>query len=297
MYLWMLYLLCCGVWFLLQIAAFFNLISFVRKLIGVVETGEKPLVHIYDSKTYKKKRVITVPTDKGEICNSTKFAAITFTYDSKYLIAVSGEPDWLLYYFKCDKGKLESTARANNANGTGSVLAIACSPVDINQLILVGDSLLRMMQCNDHQWKQFGYSKSEQLVFTSAIWLTQDRILTGTKNGKLLFLESGELKAVFNANDLTVMNLKIKEDAQQVSQTSLTDMGSVNPEEGQSYAIKYLKIFSRGFAFAYLHGTVHLFEKETPHVYRKRNVFKIPDHTIVREYEKASNEVKKKSAS
>lgn len=40
-----------------------------------------------------------------------------------------------------------------------------------------------------------------------------------------------------------------------------------------------------------MNGTVHLYEKETPHKYRKRNVFKIPDHTIVREYEKASDEV------
>lgn len=95
-----------------------------RKLIGVVEAGDKPQVTLYDSKTYKRKKQITIPTDKGESFYATRFAAVTFTQDSKNLICVSGEPDWVLYSFKSDKGKLESTARANNANGTGTVLEV-----------------------------------------------------------------------------------------------------------------------------------------------------------------------------
>ncbi|KAL3272571.1 hypothetical protein HHI36_014041 [Cryptolaemus montrouzieri] len=266
-----------------------------KKLIGVVETGEKPQVTLYDSKTYKRKRQLTVSTEKGETIFATRFAAVAFTQDSRNIICVSGEPDWVLYSFKCDKGKLESTARANNANGTGTVIEISGNPVDSNQLVLVGEGLLRMLQCTDFQWRQFGYSKSDQMVLNTACWLSQDRILIGTKNGKFLFLENGELRSVFLAHDLPVINLKFKEEAQPQltgSQTSLPMDNYLAPqEEGQNYCIKSLINFSRGFAFAYLNGTVHLYEKETPHKYRKRNVFKIPDHTIVREYEKASEEV------
>ncbi|XP_044759161.1 cilia- and flagella-associated protein 57 [Coccinella septempunctata] len=265
-----------------------------KKLIAVVESGEKPQVTLYDTKTYKRKKQITIPVDKGENCYATRFAAVAFTQDSRNIICVSGEPDWLLYSFKSDKGKLESTARANNANGTGTVLEIAGNPVDSNQLVLVGEGLLRMLQCADFQWRQFGYSKSDQMVLNTACWLSQDRILIGTKDGKFLFLESGELKTIFHANDLPVMNLRIKEEAQPQtgSQTSIPlDAFVSSEEEGQNYCIKSLINFSRGFAFGYMNGTVHLYEKETPHKYRKRNVFRIPDHTIVREYEKASDEV------
>ncbi|XP_045476478.1 cilia- and flagella-associated protein 57 [Harmonia axyridis] len=264
-----------------------------KKLIGVVESGEKPQVTLYDSKTYKRKKQISVPTDKGETVFASRFAAVTFTQDSKNLICVSGEPDWLLYSFKCEKGKLESTARANNANGTGTVIEISGNPVDANQLVLVGESLLRMLQCADFQWRQFGYSKSDQMVLNTACWLSQDRILIGTKDGKFLFLESGELKTIFQANDLPVMNLRIKEESQPQtgSQTSIPVEAFDTQESGQNYCIKSLINFSRGFAFGYMNGTVHLYEKETPHKYRKRNVFRIPDHTIVREYEKASEDV------
>lgn len=77
---------------------------------------------------------------------------------------------------------------------------------------MVGEGLLRMLQCADFQWRQFGYSKSDQMVLNTACWLSQDRILIGTKDGKFLFLESGELKTIFHANDLPVMNLRIKEE-------------------------------------------------------------------------------------
>lgn len=44
--------------------------------------------------------------------------------------------------------------------------------------------------------------------------------------------------------------------------------------------IKALFNFAKGFAFAHLPGTVYFFEKETPHKYRKRNIYKVPDHHI-----------------
>lgn len=74
---------------------------------------------LYDSQTLKKRRQIAIPSDRD--VESKEFAAIAFTFDSKMLIAVSGDPDWALYSFKCDKGKLDSTTKANNSNGTGIV--------------------------------------------------------------------------------------------------------------------------------------------------------------------------------
>lgn len=52
---------------------------------------------------------------------------------------------------------------------------------------------------------------------------------------------------------------------------------------GEDYVIRCLIVFPKGFAFAYLNGSVHLYEKESQVKFRKRNVFKVPDHNIVRE--------------
>ncbi|XP_044252622.1 cilia- and flagella-associated protein 57 [Tribolium madens] len=254
-----------------------------KKLVAVVETGEKPFITLWCPLTYKKKRQINLPTDKETL--SERFTAVAFTFDSKYLVCVSGEPDWTLYYFRCDKGKLESSARANNISNTGYVRQIACNPNDANLLALVGDGLIRILACTDYTWRQYGYSKGDQWNFTSAVWLTQDRLLVGTLDGRLLVIESGELKFVFSAADLAVMDLKPKDELQQSSQTSLKVLSDDLIDSKEDYSIRSLIQFPRGFAFGYLTGTVHLYEMETPHKFIKRNIFKIPDHTITREYE------------
>lgn len=39
---------------------------------------------------------------------------------------------------------------------------------------------------------------------------------------------------------------------------------------------------SKAFAFGFKQGTIHLFEKEGANLYRKRNIYKIPDHAVDR---------------
>lgn len=72
---------------------------------------------------------------------------------------------------------------------------------------------------------------------------------------------------------------------QQTSQTSLKVLSDTEIDPTQDHSIRSLRTFPRGFTFGYLTGTVHLYEMETPHKFIKRNIFRIPDHTIVREYE------------
>lgn len=93
----------------------------------MVETTDKyPVATLWCAETYKKKRTLTIPTDKGIITN--RYVAVDFTFNSKHIILVTGEPDWSLYCFKCDKGRLESSARANNANNTGTVVQVLKEP-------------------------------------------------------------------------------------------------------------------------------------------------------------------------
>nr|CAH7744510.1 unnamed protein product [Callosobruchus chinensis] len=257
-----------------------------RKLIAVVETTDKyPICTLWDPHLCRKKKTLTLPADKDIYCS--RFVAVEFTFDSKFIILVTGEPDFSLYCYKCDKGRLDSFARANNVNSTGTVTQIACNPNDANQLVVIGDSVLRCLGCQEFTWRQFGYSKVEYVVFTSCCWLSQDRLIVGTAFGRLMVFEAGDLRAVFHANDLPYINMKLREELDDISQTSLGHSeGSLGMVDvGENYEIRSIVNFSRGFAFGYMNGRIHLYEKETPHKYKKRGVFRIPDRTIHREYE------------
>ncbi|KAH1015652.1 hypothetical protein HUJ04_007002 [Dendroctonus ponderosae] len=266
-----------------------------KKLIAVVETTDKyPIVTLWCSETYKKKRTLTLPTDKDII--ATRYVAVDFTFNSKNIIVVTGEPDWSLYSFKCDKGRLESFSRANNANCTGTVVQVACNPNDANQLAVIGESVLRCLGCSDYTWRQFGYNKFDVVSYTSCCWLSQDRLMVGSNKGKIIILETGEVRAVFHAMDLPIINMNLKEELDQGSQTSMksSSLDSVNfvEDENENYEIRSIHNFPRGLAFGFMNGRIHLYERETPHKFRKRALFRIPDKTIYREYDDGPKEIK-----
>lgn len=100
----------------------------------VCEQGEKPSITFYDPLTYKRKRQIIITHPDREFAASD-VAAVAFTYDSKRLIVVIGEPDYHLLAYKVEKGKLESDCRANNSNQTGTVVQVIKNfgiiPVDL----------------------------------------------------------------------------------------------------------------------------------------------------------------------
>lgn len=92
-------------------------------LVAVAERGEKPSVTIYDPFTYKRKRQIVLSFPEKEF-TATDISAVSFTFDSKHIFIVIGEPDYHLFAYKVEKGKLESDCRANNSNNTGTVIQV-----------------------------------------------------------------------------------------------------------------------------------------------------------------------------
>lgn len=99
---------------------------------AVAERGEKPSITLYDPFTYKRKRQIIITHPDREF-TANDITAAAFTFDSKRLIVVIGEPDFHLFAFKVEKGKLESDCRANNTNQTGTVVQV----IKINKKIKV----------------------------------------------------------------------------------------------------------------------------------------------------------------
>jgi hypothetical protein len=88
---------------------------------------------------------------------------------------------------------------------------VACNPTDNSVVVIVGPQLFRLLSASDKTWRQYGWSQAESLNIISVAWLSFDRVIGGTSDGKLLLVDSGELKAVFNAMNLTTINMKLHE--------------------------------------------------------------------------------------
>ncbi|XP_028156155.1 cilia- and flagella-associated protein 57 [Ostrinia furnacalis] len=251
----------------------------------IAEEGQKPIITIYDLTTYKRRKILTVPFENS---TAREFACVQFTYDSKYLVAITGEPDWYLYYYNWDKGKVESHAKAQNPSGQGVVESVQCNPSDATLVVITGPYTFRIMNVSETVWRQWGWCKAENINITTAMWLTPDRIMFGTDNGVIMMVENGELRqnCIFKAAEVLEMSLKkVEAEAEETAEKASTsskqeetsDTGAAGGVEllEESYPVTCFVNFPKGFAFACGPGYVHMFEKETPHHWRKRNLFRI----------------------
>ena len=257
----------CGCSFIFKLKTFVRIDS--RKFAALCETGEKPLISIWDLQSLKRKRLLGIPYDTTGAISS--FKCLDFSFDSKYIAAVTSENQAMLFY-NWEKGKLESNLDlVNTHNPESRVTCISCNPSDIALVAVGGPYCFKMLTLSETLWRPFGFTKADNIIVTSVTWLNSDRILAGTSDGRILFLENGELKQVFKASETMFMNMKIRdENAIQLST-------SANPNESDvSHAIMCLLTFSRGFVFAYGYGMIVVFEKDGNHKYLKRNVYVIP---------------------
>ncbi|XP_049879809.1 cilia- and flagella-associated protein 57 [Pectinophora gossypiella] len=247
----------------------------------IAEEGQKPIITIYDLTTYKRRKILTVPFEN---VTAREFACVQFTFDSKYLIAVTGEPDWYLYCYNWDKGKVESHAKAQNPNGTGTVESVQCNPSDNTLIVITGSYTFRIMNVAETVWRQWGWCKAENIIITTCMWLTPDRIMFGTHSGMIMVVENGDLRqnCIFRAWDVLEMSLKKvevealgTEDGDKTSTSSKQDATSEMAIMEEQHPVTNLVNFPKGFAYAAGPGFVHMFEKETLHHWRKRNVFRI----------------------
>lgn len=76
-----------------------------------------------------------IPAEKE--VSGTEYVLMCFTFDSRYLVTVIGEPDWEMIVFRCDRGKIESSTRASNPNGTGTVAVVSAPKKYISREIVL----------------------------------------------------------------------------------------------------------------------------------------------------------------
>lgn len=75
------------------------------------KTDDGPCIAIYDLSSLKRKKIL-----RGSGLSTDEFTSVSFSPDSLYLVAQSGDPDWLLIYWQWEKGKRLAVVRTSQGN-------------------------------------------------------------------------------------------------------------------------------------------------------------------------------------
>lgn len=209
----------------------------------------------------------------------TKFNAMAFTLDSKTIIAITGEPDQTMLAYNWEKGKVESILKVGNPQNAQSIVnLISTNPSDITIAAIGGHYSFRFLTASDNVWRNYGFSKADNVVVLSMTWLNIDRLLAGLNDGRILYLENGDLKNIFDAATTTNLNFaEVEEDYSRVVPSARDKKAEIDSEgKALSREVNCLTSFAKGFAFAYGSGKIYVFEKDGANKYWRRNIFVVP---------------------
>lgn len=238
---------------------------FKRKYVALCETGEKPTISIYDLHSLRRKKSLGIPYDASGV---TQFSCISFSFDNRYLAAVTGEPDQTMLVYQWEKGKVESSIKLINPQNTSVIFnLISCNPGDVGIVAIAGLYCFKLLTVSETVWRPYGFAKADNLLISSIVWLNSDRLFAGTQDGRILFLENGDLKNIFTVMETIFMNLKVREEF------------VINPSQMnllEERDVRCLVSFPKGFAFGFGSRTVIVFERDGQHKYLKKHIFIVP---------------------
>jgi len=225
-----------------------------RRYVAIAEKGEKPTITIYDLHSLRKKKVLSSPE-----VQSGEYVSLAFSPDSKYLVAQGGKPDWTLLYWTWEKSKvMAATKTSNPQNPNSEVYQVSFNPQDNTQLCVVGNTVFRHFRYSEGNLKPFNFQKMEPQNYLCHAWVSEERIIVGTDNGKLLLFEAGELRNEFNL---------VQHDAK----------ASSDDNAATSHQVSALVSYSKGFACAFGQGAVFLYEKtDDKEFFKKAREIMIP---------------------
>ncbi|XP_011870371.1 PREDICTED: cilia- and flagella-associated protein 57 [Vollenhovia emeryi] len=245
-----------------------------KKYVALSEVGDKPTISVYDINSLKRRKLLGIPYDAPGV---SRFTCLGFTFDSKNLVAITGEPDQTMLFYNWEKGKVESTFNlANPQNPLALAAVLACNPSDATVVAVGGPYTFKFLTVSETVWRPYGFAKAENLLVCSMAWLDGDRLLVGTEDGRAFYLENGDLKNVYRMSDTVSMNLKIREEYVMPAATGSQITLEAGDDVSWQQNVACLIAFPRGFAYSHGAGTVVLYEKEGKYKYVRRNVYVIP---------------------
>ncbi|XP_069837406.1 cilia- and flagella-associated protein 57 isoform X1 [Dendropsophus ebraccatus] len=235
-----------------------------RRYLAMAEKGsDKATITIYDlaSMPFKKRKVLS-----SSEFTVHEFVSVAFSPDSKYLVALSGSPEWQIIFWMWEKQKVMATIRADSHNSP--IYQVSFNPHDNAQICVTGQGLFKIFRYVDGNLKQTNFQKVEAQNFLSHTWLSEDRVICGTDTGKLCLWENGDLRWEQNIGGSSkVQQHSDKRRASSDDGRSLSALGSTSPSP---LHINSILAHSKGFLCSGGPGNVCMFEKVEDQDFYKR---------------------------
>ncbi|OCT84882.1 cilia- and flagella-associated protein 57 [Xenopus laevis] len=240
-----------------------------RRYLAMSEKGlEKATITIYDlaSMPFKKRKVLNA-TD----LTAHEFVSIAFSPDSKYIVALSGFPEWQIMFWMWEKQKVMATVKPDSHSNP--MYQVSFSPQDNTQICTTGQGVFKLFHYVEGNMKQTNFQKVEPQNFLCHTWLSEDRVICGTDNGKLSLWESGDLRWEINIGSKSGQT-----DAEKHS-TYSQDFRVSSAEHAALAPVRINAIlaYSKGFLCSAGPGRVCMFEKvEDKDLYKRSRDIRIP---------------------
>uniref|UniRef100_A0A061RT72 Wd repeat-containing protein 65-like n=2 Tax=Tetraselmis sp. GSL018 TaxID=582737 RepID=A0A061RT72_9CHLO len=192
------------------------------KYLAVAEQSEKAMITVYDLQTLKRRKVL-MSTDAG----SKEYVSLSFSPDSKLLVAQGGAPEWNLVLWIWEKSKVASSFKTTNPTNS-PVYQCLFNPADLGLVSVVGHGIFKVFKTTDSNLKLLpnALSKRDAQNYTCHAWMPEgsgekERVVVGTDTGELLVVEGGELRSVLPS-----------ESGHSVESVAATTKGFVTGHEG-----------------------------------------------------------------
>ncbi|KAL1129600.1 hypothetical protein AAG570_012545 [Ranatra chinensis] len=171
-----------------------------RKYLAVAESGDRPTISIFDLRDRTRIKYLGNPVAGSK---AKRFASIAFTFDNKYMVAITGEPDWLLLWYNWERARVETTAKMfDPGDKIGPIFQVSTHPDDHTVIVVVGDCFFKMYSLFGTEFQQYGFERAERVPLTCVTWIAPDKALAGTKDGRFLLIDFGELVGIYRVYDV-----------------------------------------------------------------------------------------------
>lgn len=237
-----------------------------RRYLAMSEKGpDKATITIYDlaSTPFKKRKVLSAP---DILCQ--ELVSIAFSPDSKYLVALSGSPEWQIIFWMWEKQKVMASVRADSQNSP--IYQVSFNPHDNTQICVTGNGVFKLFRYVEGNLRQTNFQKVDAQKFLCHAWLSEDRVICGTDTGKLCLWESGDLRWEQNIAGRGVPG----SDRRSIASEDGRVFSAMDSTSSPPVHINAILAYSKGFLCSGGPGRVCMYEKvEDRELYKRgRNI-------------------------
>jgi len=162
-----------------------------RRLAAVAERGDRPQVHVFDLRTFRRKKTITAGESTG---GSKEFVCIAFSEDEQLLVTLTGAPDWTLTSWNWAKAKVVASTQASMSPDL-ALHQCMYSPIDSSVAVCCGNEYVKFFRIVDKEVRVLTETHMPEQNFTDMCWMRHpdDHLLAGTESGQIFMFRTGQL--------------------------------------------------------------------------------------------------------